>query len=299
MIEPDNSVQTAVCTARYVYCVVPGEVSDWQLHGLDDQTVRAVCAAGLTALVHDCPPDPYQGDDEKVKVWVVAHGDVVDAAWKRMGTVLPMTFDTIVRASDHLDADEQVRRWLSSERDRFRAVLAHLNGRVELGVQVLWDPKIVGEAVAQGNDEICELRMGMVGAPKGMAYFYARKAEQVLLRALEAKAEHDYRACFAKITALCPEVRVNKLKKVVDRQMILNLSVLAPRERVAELGAVIAGFKAEGVEVRFTGPWPPYSFTRVAQRETVSVSETAQGPPGPRSPANPRPAQIDSRSPES
>jgi len=270
VIEPENRAATAASVARYVYCVLRGEVGDWQLRGLDGQPVRAICAAGLTALVHDCPAEPYQGDEDRVKSWVLAQSDVVDAAWECSGAVLPMGFDTIIRSGDGLDADEQVRRWLSSEGDRFRAKLECLRGKVELGVQVLWDPRAVGEAVARGNDEICRLRAEMAGKPKGFAYFYQQKIEQALRRALEAKAEEDYRACFRQVTALFPEVHVNKLKKLPDRQMIVNLSVLAPRERVAELGAVLAGFQAEGVEVRFTGPWPPYSFVAPAQPEAAS-----------------------------
>jgi hypothetical protein len=68
---------------------------------------------------------------------------------------------------------------------------------------------------------------------------------------------------------------VNGLKKLPDRQMIVNLSVLTPRERVAELGAVLAGFQAEGVEVRFTGPWPPYSFVGPTQSEAASKPEAS------------------------
>ena len=60
---------------------------------------------------------------------------------------------------------------------------------------------------------------------------------------------------------------MNELKKVPDRQMILNLSVLVPRERVSDLGAVLTGFQRDGIEVRFTGPWPPYSFVRPSPAE--------------------------------
>jgi hypothetical protein len=276
-IEPENRAATAAPVARYVYCVVPGEVEDWQLRGLDGQPVRAIRGGGLTALVHDCPAEPYQGDEDRVKAWVLAHSDVVDAAWEHSGAVLPMSFDTIIRPGDGLDADEQVRRWLSSEGDRFRAKLERLRDKVELGVQVLWDPRAVGEVVARSDDEIRRLRAEMAGKPKGFAYFYRQKIEQALRRALEAKAEQDYRGCFRQVTALFPEVHVNKLTKPPDRQMIVNLSVLAPRERVAELGAVLAGFQAEGVEVRFTGPWPPYSFAGSAQSGAASKPEAGEG----------------------
>ena len=268
---PEDAAATQALVARYVYCVVPGEVRDWDVRGLDERPVRAICAAGLTALVHDCPAAPYQGDDgERVKVWVLAHGDVVDAAWERTGTVLPMSFDRIVKPGDGLDGDEQVGRWLTEEGDAFRATLERLRGKVELGVQLLWLPRAIAEAVAASDAQVQALQAELAGKSKGAAYFVQQKIEKALRQALTARAEEDYRTCFRQITALFPDVCVNGLKKLPDRQMILNLSVLVPRERVAELGALLAGFQSDGVEVRFTGPWPPYSFVHAAQAEPDS-----------------------------
>ena len=276
MSMPEDAVATQDLVARYVYCVVLGEVGDWELRGLDERPVRGISAAGLTALVHDCPAAPYQGDDEeRVKVWVLAHGDVVDAAWERTGTVLPMSFDRIVRPEAGVDADAQVARWLTAEADGFRAMLERLRGKVELGVQLLWEPRVIAEAVAAGDAQVQALQAEMAGKSKGAAYFSQQKIERALRQALTARAEEDYRACFRQITALFPEVCVNELKKLPDRKMILNLSVLVPRERVSELGALLTGFQSEGVEVRFTGPWPPYSFVHASQAEAEPPADLA------------------------
>jgi len=115
----------------------------------------------------------------------------VDAAWERSGTVLPLGFDMIVRPGDGLDADERVMQWLTSEGHRFRGMLERLRGKVELGVQVIWDQRVVGESVAQGNDEIRHLRAEMTSKPKGLAYFYQPKIERALRR-LGGTAEARY-----------------------------------------------------------------------------------------------------------
>ena len=270
MLESMKEAKPELDVGRYVYCVLPGEIRDWQLQGLDGKPVRAICAAGMTALVHDCLPEPSQGDDEKVKSWVLAHSDVVDAAWERSGTVLPLAFDTIIRPGDGLEGDMRVMQWLKSEGFRFRGMMERLKGKVELGVQVIWDQHLVGQSVGQDNDEIRKLRSEMADKPKGMAYFYKQKIEKALHQAIEAKAEEDCRSCYRQVSALFPELRSNTLKKLPDRLMIVNLSVLVPRERVSELGALVSGFQADGVEVRFTGPWPPYSFMGMAASTTPS-----------------------------
>ncbi|HWR11671.1 MAG TPA: GvpL/GvpF family gas vesicle protein [Rectinemataceae bacterium] len=268
MMESMKEAKPDAEVGRYVYCVLSGEVRDWQLQGLDGKPVRAVCAAGMTALVHDCLLEPSQGDDEKVKSWVLAHSDVVDAAWERSGTVLPLAFDTIIRPGDGLEGDMRVMQWLTSEEHRFRGMLERLRGKVELGVQVIWDQHLVGQSIGQSDAEIRTLRAEMASKPKGMAYFYKQKIEKALRQAIETKAEEDCRSCFRQVSALFPELRSNTLKKLPDRLMIVNLSVLVPRERVSELGALLASFQAEGVEVRFTGPWPPYSFMGMAASTT-------------------------------
>ena len=43
--------------------------------------------------------------------------------------------------------------------------------------------------------------------------------------------------------------------------MIANVSLLVADDRVQEIGAILHEVGEEpGVEVRFTGPWPPYTF---------------------------------------
>ena len=44
MSMPEDAVATQDLVARYVYCVVLGEVGDWELRGLDERPVRAICS---------------------------------------------------------------------------------------------------------------------------------------------------------------------------------------------------------------------------------------------------------------
>src|SRR3990172_7132909 len=83
----------------YVYCVAPGgeEMTLGEI-GIEGHAVYTVAHEGTCALVHDCPAQPYQSEDGSIAVaWVLTHHQVVEAAWKRWGTVLPLTFNTIIR----------------------------------------------------------------------------------------------------------------------------------------------------------------------------------------------------------
>ena len=247
----------------YVYCIMPDIGKDeWGVIGLNGERVYTIGWQDICALVHDCPTEPYQGDDATVKGWVWTHGEVIDAAWAETGSVLPMTFDCIVRPVNGHSAGEAVQAWLRTEYDSFRSQLAHFAGKVELGVQVLWRVEEVTRAAAAADPAIAQLGVEMAGKPKGMAYFYQQKIEKALKAGMETKADADYRRYFETVTACAEEVAVNKAKRPAEgKQMLLHLSLLVRKENVSALGQVLDGIQAEeGVEVRFTGPWPPYSF---------------------------------------
>ena len=69
----------------------------------------------------------------------------------------------------------------------------------------------------------------------------------------------------AQIQAFVDDVKLGSTKKEVsekwkDKQMILNMACLMHKDNVERLGRKLSQFKNEGYAVRFTGPWPPYSF---------------------------------------
>lgn len=254
-------------TGRYVYCIMPTiEKKQWGQIGLDGQPVYTLSYKDISALVHDCPLEPYQGNDETVKEWVWTHSQVVDAAWTEATVVLPMTFDCIVRPMEGRTVEETMIAWLHAEYDGFKAKLEEFKGKVELGVQIFWLVDAVSAKIMQANEEIRSLRQEMEHKPKGMAYFYQQKVEKALKRELEAKADKDYRDCYQRITSYAEDVRVNKVKRPAKgMQSLLNLSLLLKKDRVQALGEELDRMKMEeAVEIHFTGPWPPYSFVSKA-----------------------------------
>jgi hypothetical protein len=250
----------------YVYCVLHrGEREEWGPVGLDGAPVYQIAQEGIACLVHRHELAPYQGEDEQVKNWVVAHNRVVEMAWKETGAVLPMTFNCIIQPVEGHSAEEVVQAWLRKEGDHFQAKLAYLEGKVELGVQVIWTRKVLAADLLRQDEELKGMTESMKGKPRGTTYFLQQKLEKALAAKLLEKAEKDCRHQQETLASLAEEVTSNKLKKLEgERQMILNLSLLARRDRVETIGETLESFEENGVEVRFTGPWPPYSFTTSA-----------------------------------
>lgn len=259
---PARSHQPAA-EGLYVYCIA-GAGGSRLLGpiGLDGQAVYAIAAGGLRAVVHNCPAEPYQSPDPHVvEGWVVAHQDVILAAGEAFGTVLPMAFDMIVRGGSPAQAAAALREWLEARHERFARLLERLAGRAEYGVQVLWDRQALAASLIEADADLRRMQEQIRGKPKGLAHLLQRKLGAAVRGAMEKQADRFAQDFYARIRRCAEDVRVDPLRRAdAGEQMLLNLSCLMPPGS-GELGRALDDIRrVEGVSVRFTGPWPPYSF---------------------------------------
>lgn len=248
---------------RYVYCVAQGdeEISLGAI-GIEGHEVYTIVHNDLCALIHDCPTQPYQSADAEVATaWVLAHHLVVEAAWKRWGTVLPLTFNTIITATER-SAEENLVQWLETEYDSLKGRLETLTGKAEYGVQVSWDPAVVARKVAEASTEIKKLEEEIGSKPRGLAYMYRQKLEKLLKKEMEVRAEKEFKDLYGRLSRCMDDIHVEKTKKAErERQMLMNLSCLVSAERYPDLEAELEVIsQMEGYFVRLAGPLPPYSF---------------------------------------
>lgn len=265
----------------YLYCIVPeGGRSDGgagtpvrdlivSTPALDGGPVRVVSHHGLSVLVHDCPPEPYQGSDEAVRNWVLAHNAVVVAAWELVDTVLPMSFDSIVVADRAESAESALALWLERHRESLIAQLERLRGQVELGVRVL-KPESTDHS-APGK------------AARGREYF--REQAERRREAQGARADIDTlaRELFEALADRSAGIRLKPRGTEgpgaagSGRGEVLAVSLLVPRAGIRVVGEYLDTVRERGNDVRFTGPWPPYSFAGNIDVSDLGVRQESDG----------------------
>ncbi|MCK4263574.1 MAG: GvpL/GvpF family gas vesicle protein, partial [Candidatus Aminicenantes bacterium] len=179
-----------------------------------------------------------------------------------LGTVLPFGFDTIIKADEEKDPEEVVKDWLKEDYQNLKEKLDKVKGKAEYGVQVSWDTKIISQLVTEKDEELNKLSEEIKSKPKGVAYMYKQKLEKLLRGKLEKEAERYFKEFYGIIKECTDEIRMEKLKAEEEqRQMLMNVSCLADKKDVKVLGDELEKINnMEGIFVRFTGPWPPYSF---------------------------------------
>jgi len=253
---------------RYVYCVADaGEGVSLGKIGIEGGDVYTIPCKDICAVVHNCPPQPYQSDNQEVvKGWVMTHQGVVDAAWERWGVVLPLSFDTIIREEAAKSAERNVKDWLKQEYEELKRRIDKVKGKAEYGVQVFWEPEVIVRSLTWISPEIRRLDEEIKSKPKGLGYMYRQKLENLIKHQMEAAADECFKNFYSQIRKYTDNVRVGKTRKAEpDLQMIMNLSCLVYRDRYAELGEELGKInRMRGFVVRFTGPWPPYSFVEGA-----------------------------------
>jgi len=249
---------------KYLYCVAKGnKVKSLGRIGIEGARVYTIPYKDLSAVVHNSPAEPYRSEDkEVVENWVTTHQRVLDVAAQEFATILPSGFDTIIRDDGGADSEENVRKWLEEDYENLKHKMEKVRGRAEYGVQIFWDPEVIGDKAIRNNEEIKKLKEEVKSKSKGTAYMYKHKIEKTLKKEMEKEADRHFKSFYERIRKCVSDLKVEKTKKdEANRQMLLNISCLASRNGYEDLGEELERIdKMHGFSVRFTGPWPPYSF---------------------------------------
>ncbi|WP_255193954.1 gas vesicle protein GvpL [Natronobeatus ordinarius] len=258
---------------RYVYCVVRAdEDATFEATGIEDEPVSIVTAAGVGAVVHETDEVYDSADLGRIRRWVVRHQSVVDEATEAFDTPLPFQFDTIVRGDD-----EAVRAWLREERERLATALDSLAGHREYRIEVVRTDPIAEERLAADDARLAELADRIDDADEGAAFLLEKQYDRRVTERRRARREAltaDLRERLAEYAREVHELERTpgaSLEGIAgggsdegesgEQETICRLTLLAHVDREDELGAVLDDVAAEpGLEVRFTGPWPPYTF---------------------------------------
>jgi hypothetical protein len=240
-------------SGQYVYCIVQTEES---LNfgpigiGSEPSEVRSVNYRDIAAVTSDTPLEVYDPTRENV----LAHERVNEVVMQRF-TVIPMSFGTVFKTA------EDIVELLRSAYDAFRDVLIKMEGKLEFGLKVLWEPdQVIGE-IEKEDENLRRLREE-ISSQKGSTYFarmqYGRLVESLL-------QERSQRLVGEMLNELAGVSVASRANKPIGEKMILNAAFLVARDREEEFDAKVKeiGGRYENLVFKYTGPWPPYNFVNI------------------------------------
>jgi hypothetical protein len=263
-------------TGRYLYCVVPvddetraGE--ELARTGVDDEPVYLVVEDGLGAVVHACDALYDAADPDVVRKWLLDHQATIDAAGEHFGTPLPFQFDTILTGDD-----DRVREWLTEEAGTLAPHLDELADHWEYRVELSRDDAILDEDLVANDEQLAELDGRIESASEGTAHLLETQYEQRLDELRHERRAKRTRELAERLGPHASELRELSPERTTtlddddstvtpqderERTTQARVSLLAHEADADTIGDELDAVAAEqGVEVRFTGPWPPYTF---------------------------------------
>jgi len=264
---PDESDPGAFDEGRYLYCVVDatGQAdASVSVSGVDNETPYLLERDGIGAVVHACT-DAYESTDvDTVRGWLLCHQKVVDEAGERFGTPLPFRFDTILKGND-----DRVREWLVEESETLGDALDRFADQWEYRIEVVRDRDVLDDHLASADEDLAELRERRREASEGTEFLLAKQYERELRELRERHLHAETAELVDRLADVASEVQeadrsaslLDESDRGSESEERSSLTVLAPADREGDVGDILDEYAARpGVEIRFTGPWPPYSF---------------------------------------
>lgn len=262
----------------YVYAIVSAESYAPTTTGIDGSALHMVGDAnGPRAVVHTHRGGPYDGPDDDVKRWVLEHSEVIEDGWKGAGSVLPVSFNVIVRPDidSGASATAQLERWLQATSSSLSERLEELGGTSELRVEIALDRS----AFLDGNEEIRSIRTDMAERPAGVRRLLEKRLEKTEKELADRAADDLYPAVRARIAERCLAIEEYRTPaRNAGQTPILTASCLVTEPGIQNLGAELTAIQNElpDTEIRFLGPWPPYSFADMSDSVAEMSGPEAQ-----------------------
>lgn len=252
---------------RYLYCLVQnpgGATLDSQ--GIEENEVHIIDVDGIGTVVHDCSRLYDSADIDEIEGWLLTHQEVIDTAAAQFGTPLPFQFDVILEGGD-----EQVHTWLENNYERISRLLADFEDLWEYRVHVLQERSVLEEELSEEDSRLQDLKDKQAQSSEGEAFLVEKQYGQ---RLQEVIHNHRNELTDDLLTDLAtigseveeqsaePDAQILTNDTTDDKSWLARIAVLANQTKETQIGDRLDILADNpGIEVRFTGPWPPYSFT--------------------------------------
>lgn len=263
----ESGKKKEITNGRYLYCLIDVDTANAttiSTRGVGDNSVYILEHGTVGAVVHDCETTYDSENIDEIKQWVLQHQQVVDAAGDTFGTPLPMRFNTILKGGN-----TGVTEWLEKNQSEIREELMSFAGMWEYRLHLFWEPSQFEDQIIDQDTRLQELQQRKEQAGAGKAFLIEKQYNK---RLQELKQEHrselttlleeSVSPVVAELTEQDAQFSLTNTTSSPDDEQVARLAVLADETKETALGNRLDELvEQDGVRIRFSGPWPPYTFT--------------------------------------
>jgi hypothetical protein len=254
----------------YLYAVVPRSADVVGAPaGVDEGRVVLVSEGPVAAVASRVSAAYDEGLDERLGdvAWLGARATAHDAVltWASdRGPVVPLPLLSLFRSED------AVRTMLRDRTSELSALLAHVARGREYGVRVFRvDDELRGVLEDYSLSVAALTRQAADATSPGQGYLLGRKLEAARKEEITNVSREVGTRAFERLAAQSIASTEDPLPPPAGARAgiaVLNASFLVAHERTDDFRAAVTELVREydgrGFRIEFTGPWPPYHFTK-------------------------------------
>ena len=217
--------------------------------GGDETQVRRISHDGIAGLVSDLPDGALSAARD-----LRAHWSVLEEAAART-TVLPVRFGTVMESEEAVVAD-----FLAPNAERLGAVLAELDGSVQLSIKGYYDEERLLREVVSETPAITRMRERVQALPEAASYYDRIQLGELVAAEVDRRRDRDAESVLGRLEPLAEAV---KAEPPGTKDAAFNTAFLVRRDRVDAFSDAVrelAGELGDRIRIRYVGPLPPYSF---------------------------------------
>ena len=247
--------ESTVATGRYIYSFVNAEdavsILAQQYTGLNEAPIDIVTVGALGVVVSPIAETKIRPQRKLLS----AHQHVVTEIAKRWNA-LPVAFGLIA------DDTQSVESVLARNADLLASQLRRIQGQVEMFLSIQWTAPTVFQYFIDRYPELAQSR-------DYVASGQASREEQIELgrqfeQALRAERDMHTNAVIGILASVCTETDLQTLRSEAE---IVRMACLIGRDKEQEFTEAVyraASQFDDAFQFSFNGPWPPYSFVKLA-----------------------------------
>ncbi len=184
-------------------------------------------------------------------------------------TVIPFNFGTIYHSEDSL------KKFIDQYSDSLIEHLIHLEWKEEWAVKIYCDRKTLSHQIDELSEEAAALEKLIMASSPGKAFLLKRKKTDLIENEMDRICKSYGQKYFDEFKEMSVSTRLNNLlpKEFTGREdtMILNTTLLISKERAIEFISTARNIKNNqgdnGFDIEVTGPWPPFSFISIKEKQ--------------------------------
>ena len=238
---------------KYIYGFTRSDATiSSAINGIDGKSIFAISDNGVAAVVSDGPDGKLRPERKNLS----AHHSVIKEVMKT-STILPVSFGVVA------DNETFIRKILKFNHDSFTTQLNRLEGKVEMGIKVIWDVENIFEFIVKTHRMLEIFRDNIFLKPSGATHEEKLELGRMFETILNQEREKHITTVNNILKNYCYDIKENTPP---DENVVMKLACLVERTKLDQFEKGV--FEAakqfdDNYAFDFNGPWAPHNFVNM------------------------------------